>query len=62
MGKRVSLLDWKYDGDKVRLLYVDGTVLFVRKSDFNEHFGFVVNVDKDCVRRTLDVFEEGVEL
>ena len=62
MGQRVNLVDWKYNGDKVRLVYADGTIFYVRKDDFNEHFGFVVNVDKDCVLRSLDVFEEGVEL
>ncbi len=55
MSTRVNLLLWNFEGDKVRLVYVDGTVLYVQKSDFNEHFGFIVNVDKDSVLRSFQV-------
>ena len=62
MSKRVNLSLWNYEGDLVKLSYVDGTVLYVRKSDFNEHFGFIVNVDKDSVMRSFAVKQEGVSL
>ena len=57
MSIRVYLSVWSFAGDKVKLTYEDGTVFYVDKKDFNDSFGFVVNADKDVVKRTFRLEE-----
>lgn len=56
--KKVYLQDWKRDGDRVRLLYQDGSELFVRYEDFNRAFGCIVSADKSAVRRDFAITKE----
>ena len=53
--KRNCVIDWSYDGDKVKLTYADGTVLFVRHDDFDRAFGAILNAEKDAVERDYAV-------
>lgn len=49
--KDVFLKKWEYAGDRVRLVYRDGTVAFVSKTDFDRAFGCIVSAPKaDVVR------------
>lgn len=49
--KDVFLKKWAYAGDKVRLVYKDGTEVFVATTDFNRAFGCIVSAPKaDVVR------------
>lgn len=44
--EKVYLQDWEREGDRVRLIYRDGTELFVRYEDFNRAFGCIVSTEK----------------
>lgn len=49
--KDVFLKKWEYAGDNVRLVYKDGSVAFVSKTDFDRAFGCIVSAPKaDVVR------------
>lgn len=54
-NNRINLANWNYDGDRVRLLYIDKSVLFVSKADFNRAFGSIVNADKYEVVRDFAI-------
>lgn len=53
--KRICVIDWSYDGDKVKLTYSDGTKLFVRLEDFNRAFGAILNAEKEAVERDFAI-------
>lgn len=65
--KDVFLKKWEYAGDNVRLVYRDGTVMYVSKTDFDRAFGCIVSAPKaDIVRDFVigtddDVFTECME-
>ena len=52
---KVYLQDWKREGDRVRLIYRDGTELFVRYEDFNRAFGCIVSTEKDAIQRDFAI-------
>lgn len=54
-NNRIYLANWNYDGDRVKLLYIDKSVLFVSKADFNRAFGAIVNADKYEVVRDFAI-------
>lgn len=49
------LRDWKRDGERVRLIYRDGSELFVRCEDFNRAFGCIVSADKNTIQRDFAI-------
>ena len=49
--KRNCVIDWSYVENKVKLTYADGTVLFVRRDDFDRAFGAILNAEKEAVER-----------
>lgn len=49
MKGKVSLASWRYAGDKVRLLYEDGSIVFVSKEDFDRAFGAIISASKEDV-------------
>lgn len=49
--KNVSLQEWSYVGDKVRLAYADGVEFFVSKKDFDRAFGCIVSAPRNDVIR-----------
>lgn len=46
MEHKVYLAKWNYEGDKIRLVYQDGTSLFVTKKDFDRAFGCIISLTK----------------
>lgn len=50
---RVS--DWAITGDLVELLYSDGSVVKVKKTDFDRAFGAIINATKEDVLRDFAV-------
>lgn len=54
MGK-VYLKEWKREEDRVRLIYQDGSELFVRYEDFNRAFGCIVSAEKNVVQRDFTI-------
>lgn len=51
----VYLRDWRREGDRVRLIYRDGSELFVQYEDFNRAFGCIVSADKNAVQRDFAI-------
>ncbi len=59
--KDVFLKKWEYAGDRVRLVYRDGTVAFVSKTDFDRAFGCIVSAPKaDIVRDFVNGTDDDV--
>ena len=54
MGK-VYLKEWKRDEDCIRLVYQDGSKLYVRYEAFNCAFGCSVSADKNAVQRNFSI-------
>lgn len=58
MSERVYLSVWVPEGeDKVKLVYSDDDVVFVKKEDFNRAFGAIINADKEDVIRDFGIKE-----
>ena len=56
--KDVFLKKWEYAGDNVRLVYRDGTVMYVSKTDFDRAFGCIVSAPNlPC----LDLSQMGID-
>lgn len=53
--EKVFLKEWKREGDRVRLIYQDGTELFVRYEDFNRAFGCIVSTEKRAIQRDFAI-------
>lgn len=52
MGKnRVYLADWDYEDDRVKLLYSDGDIVYVRREDFDRTTISFVNASKEDIIR-----------
>lgn len=45
--KDIYLKKWSIEGDKAKLEYEDGAVLYVKKSDFDRAFGCIICCTKD---------------
>lgn len=52
------MVEWKEDGEFVKLFYSDHDVLKVNKSDFNRAFGAIVNAEKGAIVRDFAVKDE----
>lgn len=46
---------WAYAGDLVDLSYPDGSVVKVKKTDFDRAFGAIINATKEDVLRDFAV-------
>lgn len=58
MADKVYLKEWTKEGDRVRLLYRDGTVAYVNADDFNRAFGCIVSSVKEDIIRDFAVAGE----
>ena len=45
-NNRIYLTDWSIDGDRVKLVYSDEDIVYVKKIDFDLAFGAIVSADK----------------
>jgi len=48
---------WNYDGDRVRLVYHNGSVLYVTKNDFNRAFGCIIALTKSEAEENFAIKE-----
>lgn len=55
MGKKVHLKKYKIKGKKVKLIYRNGTSLFVRKVDFDRAFQCMVSCTKSEIKRDFAI-------
>ena len=62
MSERIYLSAWVPEGeDKVKLIYSDDEIVFVKKTDFDRAFGAIISAEKDDVIRDFAIKEqEGV--
>jgi len=55
MDTSIYLDKWNYDGDKVKLVYKDGSVVYVKKADFDRAFGCIVSATKSDIIRDFAI-------
>ena len=53
--KGIHLKSWVIEGDRVHLIYEDGTDFYVRKSDFDRAFGCVVSGEKNAIENDFSI-------
>ena len=54
-NKRIYLADWDYDGERVKLLYSDDDVIYVKRVDFDRAFGAIVSAEKHEIVRDFAI-------
>lgn len=54
-GKDVYLQEWSIEKNRAKLKYEDGSVLFVKKSDFNRAFGCIICLTKEDVQQNFAI-------
>jgi len=58
MNERIYLSVWVPEGeDKIKLVYSDDEIVYVKKEDFNRAFGAIISADKDDVIRDFAIKE-----
>lgn len=55
MDKKVYLKKWMIIGEKVRLIYKDGSNLIVKKEDFDRAFACMVSCTKGDIQRDFAI-------
>ena len=53
--KDIFLKEWSYAGENIRLVYEDGSELFVSKVDFDRAFGCIVSASKSAVEKDFAI-------
>ena len=54
-NNRIYLSDWSIDGDRVKLVYSDEDVVYVKKIDFDRAFGAIVSSEKHEIVRDFAI-------
>ena len=50
MTQRNYLTKWERNGERIRLEFLDGSILYVKKQDFDRAFGCIINLTKEQVQ------------
>ena len=58
MTQRNYLTSWKNEGERIKLQFLDGSILFVAKADFDRAFGGIVSLTKEDVESKFTVLDE----
>lgn len=53
--KRINLRDWFKENDKVKLIYEDNSIVYIKESDFDRAFGTIVSLSKEDVIRDFAI-------
>lgn len=52
MSNKIHLKNWTPEGpEKIKLTYQDGSILYVKKPDFDRAFGAIISADKEAIER-----------
>lgn len=51
VNKKIYVADWNYAGDRVRLIFRDGSEYYIRKTDFDRAMGAIFGADKEAIQR-----------
>lgn len=55
MKQRNYLTKWERAGDRIKLDFLDGTILYISKADFDRAFGCIINLTKDEVEENFAI-------
>lgn len=55
MKQRNYLTKWERAGDRIKMDFLDGTILYIRKTDFDRAFGCIINLTKDEVEENFAI-------
>ena len=58
MTQRNYLTKWERNGERIRLEFLDGSILYVKKQDFDRAFGCIVNLTKEQVEADFAIEAE----
>ena len=58
MTQRNYLTKWERNGERIRLEFLDGSILYVKKQDFDRAFGCIINLTKDQVQADFAIEAE----
>lgn len=57
MPKEIHLTKWAYDGDRVKLEYSDGDIVYITRKDFKRAFMCISSLTKEEVIRDFGIKE-----
>lgn len=58
MTQRNYLTKWERNGERIRLEFLDGSILYVKKQDFDRAFGCIINLTKEQVQAEFAIEAE----
>ena len=58
MTQRNYLTKWERNGERIRLEFLDGSILYVKKQDFDRAFGCIINLTKEQVQTDFAIEAE----
>ena len=58
MTQRNFLTKWERNGERIRLEFLDGSILYVKKQDFDRAFGCIINLTKEQVEADFAIEAE----
>lgn len=58
MTQRNFLIKWERTGERIRLEFLDGSILYVKKQDFDRAFGCIINLTKEQVQADFAIEAE----
>lgn len=58
MTQRNYLTKWERNGERIRLEFLDGSILYVKKQDFDRAFGCIINLTKEQVQADFAIQAE----
>ena len=58
MTQRNYLTKWERNGERIRLEFLDGSILYVKKQDFDRAFGCIISLTKEQVQADFAIEAE----
>ena len=58
MTQRNYLTKWERNGERIQLEFLDGSILHVKKQDFDRAFGCIINLTKEQVQADFAIEAE----
>ena len=58
MTQRNYLTKWARNGERIQLEFLDGSILYVKKQDFDRAFGCIINLTKEQVQADFAIEAE----
>ena len=58
MTQRNYLSKWERNGERIRLEFLDSSILYVKKQDFDRAFGCIINLTKEQVQADFAIEAE----